>query len=195
MSLYTEIRDDVFSWTNKRLMTAETDMAIRGAIRKAHRAGSFYRDLVTVTVPNLSTATSPQSIDLATYCPLYRQLYSVKPTGSENVIYNDADVRELLDPDGFPKYNIFWVVGTTLYVRAASPSDSVEVTYYKRAVVDDLASLDDWIATEHKDLIVLWAAATILAIVGEQEVKTRVEDLAKLAYADLIGDSVEFIGR
>lgn len=195
MSLYTEIQSDVFAWTNKRLMVAETDMAIRGAIRKAHRAGSFYRDMATVTVSSLSTATSPQSIDVAAALPMYRQLYSVKPTGREDVVYKDADLRDLLDQDGFPKYNIFWMVGLTLFIRAASPSDSVDVTYYKRVNVDDLAMLDDWIAAEHKDLIVLWAAATILALVGEQEVKTRVEALAKLAYDDLIGDSVEIIGR
>lgn len=195
MSLYTEIQSDVFSWTNKRLMVTETDMAIRQAIRKAHRAGSFGRDLVTVAVPGLPTTAAVQNIDVSATCPLYRQLFSVKPTGNDCVIYRDEDVRSLLDMDGFPKYDVFWVVGTTLSIRPRMLSDSVDITYYKRANVDNLELLDDWIATEHKDLIVLWAAATILALVGEQEVKTRVEDLAKLAYSDLIGDSVENVGR
>jgi hypothetical protein len=194
MSLYTEIQSDVFSWTNRRTMVTETDMAIRQAIRKAHRAGSFYRDMTTVSVTGLSTATSPQAIDLSASCPLYRQLYTVKPTGIDSR-YDIADVRDLLDLDGFPKYNVYWVVGTTLYIRASSPTESVDVTYYRRVNVDNLATLDDWIASEHKDLIVLWAAATVLTIVGEQEVKTRVEELAKLAYADLIADSIEAIGR
>lgn len=195
MSLYTEIQADVFSWTNRKLMVTETDMAIRQAIRKAHRAGSFYRDLQTIALTGLSTASAVQTIDLSSACPLYRQLYTVKPVGSDSIQYDDADIRELLDMDGYPKTDIFWVVGTTLSIRPRALSDSVEITYYKRVNVDTLATLDDWLATEHKDLIVLWAAATILTLVGEQEIKTRVENLAKLAYDDLIGDSVEFIGR
>lgn len=195
MSLYTEIQTEVFFWTNRRTMVAETDMAIRAAIRKAHRAASFYRDLQTVSVP-VSTLTSEQTVDLSASCPLYRQLYTVKPTTPAGAVqYEDADVRDLLDADGFLKYNVYWVVGTTLSIRPSVAYDSVDITYYKRVNVDDLNTLDDWIATEHKDLIVLWAAASILAIVGEQEVKTRVEGLAKMAYDDLIGDSMEIIGR
>jgi hypothetical protein len=97
--------------------------------------------------------------------------------------------------DGYPKYDVYWMVGTTLSIRPKAASSSLDVTYYKRVDVDNLALLDDWIATEHKDLIVLWAAATILTLVGEQEVKTRVEALAKLAYEDLIGEATEIIGR
>jgi len=195
MSLYTEIQADVFYWTKRKLMVNETDMAIRQAIRKAHRAGSFPRDMTTVTLTGQSTSTAIQSIDMAANLPSLRQLYHVAPTGIPNVKYEDADIRDLVDQDGYPKTNVFWTVGTTLFIRAASPSDSIDVTYYKLVNVDNLAALDDWIATQHKDLIVLWAAATILTMVGEQEVKTRVEDLTKLAYADLIGDSVEAIGR
>jgi len=196
MSLYTEIQADVFYWTNRKTMILETDMAIRQAIRKAHRAASFYRDLQTVTVPNLSTVSAVQTVDLSTYCPLYRQLYTVKPTAANHgVQYDDSDIRDLLDMDGFVKDNVYWVVGTTLSIRPRTLTDSVDITYYKRPIVDDLSTLDDWIAIEHKDLIVLWAAATILAVSGEQEVKTRVEGLAKLAYEDLIGESIESIGR
>lgn len=194
MSLYTDIRDGVFVFTKRPTLTAETDLAIRQALRKAHRAGSFPRDLVTVANIPVDTTQTVQSIALSSYCPRMRQLYVVKPTGLD-VYYKDDDVRSLLDLDGYPKTDIYWQIGDTLSIRPANSSPTVDIIYYSYPDYSDLTTLSDWIAMHHQDLIVLWATMAVCAIINETEVSERVSKLVEEAYEDLMEEAVEIIGR
>lgn len=193
MSIYTEIRDGVFAWTNRSDLTTETDTAIRQAIRTAHRSGSFYRDLVILPLTALPTDQT-QIIDLSSAAPDFRQLATCGPTGYD-FQYDVTDISDLFDADKYPKTDICYGVGTNLMIRASSPVQDVTLTYWKNPVVSPIASTDSWIADMHQDLIILWAAATVLTMIGEQEIKTRVEALAKLAMQDLIEDSLSIVRR
>lgn len=193
MSLYTEIRDGVMTWTNKPLMVAETDLAIKQALRTAHKAGTFYRDLVTVNLTGQAQDTV-QQIDLPTQCPGFRQMAYVKPTGRE-LHYSFIDITDLFDQDKFYRYDVYYGVGANLVIRAAEPAAELELCYYKYPTTSPIENIDSWIAQDHQDLIILWAAATVLTFAGEQEIKTRVEALAKLAFADLIEDATTLLRR
>lgn len=193
MSTYTDIFDDVVRWTKRPLLINETNMAIRQALRSAHKAGSFYRDLVQVPITGLSTSDAVQQIDLNTWAPNFRQIATFGPTGYD-IRLEEVEIRDLFQ-DGYPKTNVFYGMGTYLMVRAEQPFADYTLTYYTYPVVSPIEGISSWIAVNHQELIVLWAAATILTLVGEQEIKTRVEGLAKIAYDDLISDNVRMIGN
>jgi hypothetical protein len=195
MSAYSDCYAAVVALTNRSALQTLTDMQIRAAIRKAHRAGSFPRDVQIVTVSGLSTANAIQTVDLSAYCPRLRQLKAVKPTSLQDIWYHDEDIGSILDPDGFAKLDVYWQVGTTLNVRPASVTDSLDIYWLGMPDLTDLANFSDWILVNHSDLIAHWAAAAVLGAVGETEAKAGVEELAKALYEDLIEESVEIIGR
>jgi len=194
MSVYTEIRDAVFAWTNRPTFTTETDLAIRHAVRAAHRAGTFYRDLVTTPLVGQSISTQIQTIDLSSVAPMYRQLAYVKPTDYE-MKYDEAHILDLFDLDKQPRLDVYWVVGNTMNIRAAAPAENITLCYYKNPTLTPIADLDSWIAVDHPDLIICSAAASIFAAIGEQEIKARVEAIAKLAKEDLIADNLFAVAR
>lgn len=193
MSLYTDIVAGITVWTNRPDLTAEMDIAIKQALRTAHKSGTFYRDLVVVNLTG-QTVQQVQTIDLSANCPNYRQICYVKPA-SLDIVYDPVDIRDLFDYDRVYKTNVYYGMGTSLILRAANPVDAIDICYHKMPTVNPIANIDSWIADLHQELIVLWAAATILAFIGEQEVKTRVEALAKIAYQDLIEDATELVRR
>lgn len=195
MSAYSDCYAAVVALTNRKSMQDLTDLQIRAAIRKAHRAGSFPRDVQIVPVTGLSTSSTIQTIDLSLYCPRLRQLKAVKPSDLQDIWYHDEDIGSLLDRDGFAKTNIYWQVGTTLNVRAEVPSSSIDIYWLGMPDLTDLANCSDWILVNHSDLIAHWAAANILGSIGETEARKGVGALAAEFYEDLIEESVEIIGR
>lgn len=188
MSIYSEIVAGVVAWTNRPEATAEIDLAIRQAVRAAHNSGKFFKDLNTLSVTGLTTSQI-QTIDLASSAPLYRRLATVKPTGYD-VEYKETDILNLFDNDRFPRTDVYWLVGNTLTIRAAAAVPDITVTYYKNPTTSPISSLDSWIGNEYQDLIICWAAATILNLVGEQEIKVRAEAIAAVGLRDLLANNL-----
>lgn len=189
---YTSIYAQVIEWTNKPAMTVETKSAIRSAVRHAHKAGKFWRDLVTVPVGPVAIEQI-QQIDLTAY-PRFRQLATLKSPQMDKPL-TVVDVLSLVDQDGYAVTNICYGLGTSLAVRAETPSDTYTLTYYAHPDTSDIENVDDWLCELHEDVIVLWAASSVLAMTGEQEIKTRVELLLRVALGDLLSDEIELIGR
>lgn len=195
MSQYTDLIAGILSWTNRPDLQVEMDTGIRNAVRTAHRAGKFARDLVTVNLTE-QVVQQIQEVDFST-TPFvrFRQVATVRPTEREQE-YLPVEVLDLFDPDGYARTNVFYVIGNKINIRAEVPVDKITINYYQRPDVGtDLTLLNDWIIDEYQDLIILWAAATVLAAAGEQEVKTRVETLAKLEYQNLVSDALQSAGR
>lgn len=191
MSIYTDIRDGVFEFTNRTDLTAETDAAIRQAVRTAHKAGSFWRDLVELNLTGQDTTEALQTIDLSVSAPSFKQLAHIGPTDS-NVRYTPVDIKDLLDPEyKVFKTDVCYGMGTNLVIRPAAASEDITMVYWAFPTVSPIADLDSWIASKFPDLIICWASATVLTLIGEQEIKTRVEALAKLEYQALIADNLQ----
>jgi hypothetical protein len=182
----------VNAWTSRPDLTAELDIAIRQAVRAAHNAGKFYRDLASLPITGLAT-DQLQTVDLSVSAPNYRKLAYVKPTGYD-VQYKEVNILDLFDQDNFLRTDVFWVVGNTLNIRAASAVPDITVLYYTNPTTVPIASLNSWIVTLYPDLIACWAAANILAQIGEQEIKTRVEAIAASQRLELIANELSAAG-
>lgn len=195
MSQYTDLTAAIVGWTKKSNLSTEMDIAIKNAIRKAHNAGKFARDLVTVDLTGL-TIQQIQAIDYtnAVNFERFRQLCTIGPTGVD-FQYDIVNVLDLFDSDHYARDDIAYIVGTEINVRAASPTDALTLRYYRRPDLAVIADLNDWIVDQHFDLISLWATSSVLTVMNEKEIASRVDNLAALSYADLIADSVESQGR
>jgi len=192
MATWAELQADVFTWTNRPLLVAETQLALRNAIRMAHRQGKFWRDLTVVPVASVQSQT--QTIILTDTCPRMRQLAYVKDVGNDNFL-SEASITDLLDSDGFHKSDIYWGVGDNLNIRSAYGATSYEIAYYRQPVTTPPESIGDWLLNDYFDVVVLLAAATILGSIGEQEIKQRVDALLLVAMADMVSDQLEVTGR
>jgi hypothetical protein len=192
MSTYSDIFDGVVAWTNRPSLVAETNLAIRQAVRSAHRAGTFPKDLGTVDLT--VTTDQIQQIDLSSAVPDLRAIARVYPTDLDYE-YKEVQVLDLFDNDGYARTDVFWLIGTNLMIRAAAPYSALSLCYYRNPVVSPIEDIDSWIARDHQDLVILWAAATVLTFIGEQEIKTRVEQLAGSALRDLVSESLFITSR
>lgn len=194
MSQYSDLIADISAYTNRPDLTSEMDVAIRRAVRAAHLAGKWIYDQVTVSVP--VTQEQIQTIDLrGSPFERFRSIRVVKPTGLD-YDYTLVDNLDLFDADGLPRENVAYVIGNTLHVRAGYVVDSVDVTYVQLPEIpSSLTDLDDWIVSTYPDTIAMYAAATVLAMIGEQEIKTRIEGMAGAAWEELKRDALNGVPR
>ena len=192
MATWAELVAEVYSWTARPDMVVETELALRQAIRTAHRLGKFSKDLTTVTVaPPLQTI---QTVDIETSLPRFKQLSYVK-SGSLDFYYDEATAQELLDYEGYVKQNVYWNIGTVLNIRAAAAEDSYEIAYYLQPITAPPTAVVDWLLTDYSDVVMLLAVGTVLGLIGEQEIKSRADTMLALAASGLIADNTELTGR
>lgn len=202
MSIWTDLQADVYTWTNRPDLVAETTLALRNALRTAHRQGKFWRDLTVVDSPTLPME-QVQSFTLSTTCPRIRQISYIKTpedstTGYGGIELTEADPRMLLDLDGYSQVDVYWALGDTLYMRARNPVEVYKVGYYLQPqMYDDPGAplTKDWLLTDYWDVPVLLAASTVLAAIGETEIKGRVDQLVSLAISNMVADQTEVTGR
>lgn len=193
MSAWDDMMASVITWTNRPTMVNETTLALRNAIRNAHRLGKFWRDITTViVVPN--NTDQVQSISLTDTCPRMRQLAFLQDVASD-AAYRETSASDLLDEDGFHKVDVYWGVGSALTFRLGRPTNQLKIGYYLQPVTSPPEAVGDWLTDAYPDVVVLMAATTILSMIGEQEIKGRVDQLLAIAAADLISDQLEVYGR
>lgn len=189
MALWDDVLAEVISVTNRPELTAETAIALRQAVRAAHKSHKFWRDLTVVTKSSLSASDALQTISITSDLPRFRQMAYVK-SGTTDKFYRPVDISDLVDSYSLLKVDVYYIAGTDIKLRAYSPETSYDFCYYQYPIVSPTSSFDSWIADEHRDLLVAWAASTVCAMVGEQEIKSRMDQLVAIGLADLVQDNV-----
>jgi hypothetical protein len=200
--LYDDIFAAVVVWTNKPGLVSETQLAIKQAVTAAHRSARFPRDLIRGPqfVAPVPAADGTQKFDYTaafTYVARPRQLAGLIDV-DRDIRFTQIDVTDQRDQDGFYKLDVVYLMGVDLIIRPAVAANLLKIEYY--FLPDPLQfatgqTIDDWLCISHFELIVLMAAASVLALIGEQEIKQRVEMLAASALADLKHDELELFGR
>lgn len=193
MALWDDLREGVALHTKRPDLSALTDAALRQAIRTAHKSGKYWRDLIKVTVAPESGDVI-QQFNISSQFTRFRQIAYIK-NSADDFWYRPADISDLVDDYGYAKTDIYYGIGTKLLIRASVPQEQYEVCYYQHPVVSPPSSVISWIAEEYSDVVILWAASTVLSAIGEQEIKQRIDQLALIAFADLQQDNIEIFGR
>lgn len=192
MALWDELIAEAVVLTKRPDLVAYGALALRQAIRMAHKSGKYWRDLVKVTVT--PTVQALQEVDLVATTTRFRQVAYLKSSGTDK-FYDPVTVDDLIDADRYVRTDVYYGFGDKLMIRSRGPEESYELAYYQYPIVSPTSSFDSWIADQHRDLLVLWTAMTILGTVGETEIRGTLEKLALVALADLQSDSLEIVGR
>ena len=196
MPTWAELQAEVYTWTNRPTQVAETTVALKSAIRTVHKSGKFWRDLAKTTTAALPL-DAQQSVLVTDLHPRFRQMAYVK-SATQDVYYDPVTIDDQLDHNRLQKQNIYYGMGNGVIIRAASPESQYECAFYTypdMAFVTSGGNSTDWIYSDFQELVCLWAASTILATIGEQEIKSRVDQLAAIMFADLQQDNIEVVGR
>ncbi len=193
MATWAELITEIYSLTNRPDLVAETNLALRQAVRIGHKSAKFWRDLQEVTVPAL--VAQVQEIDIPSYMPQFRAIALLRSEANDQIEFKDVTIGDLLDNDGVSRTDVYWGVGTKLKLRAAAPEANYRVMYYKYPIVFPTASFNSWLAEEHSDFLILWSAINVLSAVGEQEIKSRLEPLAAVELSALQKSNIEIVGR
>lgn len=190
MTTYAQIRDNVYALTGRPDMVVETGIAIRNAVRAAHKLHAFWRDLVVISATPTDPAAQIQSIPME-QMPGFRKLAYAKYPDTDTYLCV-TDVADLVTEFGAAKTNIIYGAGATLKIRAAILQPSYEIAYYQMPTFTENTSgpFASWIGEERPELIEAMAASFICGLIGEQEIRGRVDQLVSLFAADLAQDSI-----
>lgn len=193
MALWDDLLAEVIVLTNRRDRVAETGIFLRKAVRDLHNAGRFWRDLASVTIPDLPQ-TQVQEIDLSVHAPLFRKAASLAPAGLPDNWLTPVGIDEMLDVDNYIKPNIYWGFGNAIRVRASTPQSSYILQYWAYPAVTP-TTFNSWIAANHRDAIVVRAAAAVLRSVNEAEQASRLETLAATLQAEVVSNNTLIEGH
>jgi hypothetical protein len=192
MPLWSALQTKVYTYTNRPDLAAETLAALRRALRTAHQSGKYWRDLDQLTLTGSDPSLQVQSYSLSGTA--VRAVATIKRWDLDEY-FSPVAIDDLVDLDGYARVNVYWGMGTTINVRAQPADSQYRMTYYRWPTTSGAESVDSWILDLHEDTVICMAAATVLGIVGEQEIKSRMDQLAALGLADLQQDSLEVYGR
>lgn len=193
MKSWNELITEIYTLTNRPDLVGETSLALRQAVRSAHKSGKYWRDLVEV--PVTISVDQIQIIDLTVFAPRFRGLAYLRPTEYQDLYFDEVEISGLLDADGYANTNTFWGFGNQLRLRAANPVANYTLAYYRYPTVFPTDAFNSWIAEDHEDLLILWAAMAVLGMVGETDIRGRLEQLALTALANLQQDNIEITAR
>lgn len=159
--------DEVFVYTNRPDLVAETISSIKKATYKAHNVDEFPEDLITVqVVPTQSPDNSSLAIDITAEpflrCRKITSISNYPVTTS----YSAVGADDLFGDYGTLKSNIFYKAGLQ-YVLLAAPQPAQVSVNYLRFPDQDPESYNSWIAQYHEAAIVEEAASMVFKAIGK----------------------------
>lgn len=191
---WAEVVTEVGIWTSRPDMVTETNLAIRQAIRRLHRSARFWRDLVvaSVTPTDVVIGTGNQQIDLSDLANYRQAAYLRYPL--QDAFLKPVDIADLLDQDNYLQDGVYWGMGNNLQIRTTTPQTTYVLAYLTHPNVVGNDS-DSWLFLNYQDAVTLVAAAIILKLIGEDEIRTKVEALAAEEIRNIVQDNLEVESR
>lgn len=177
-------------------MVGLTDSALRSAFRTVHKQNKFWRDLAEYEVtPVLSSFDdTTYEIDISTYTN-WRDLAYLKPSSDTNVDFEVVTPTDLLDSDRLIRTNVVWGFGSTLRMRSSYDTDETyKLGYYKYPTVFPTNQFADWAVDQNIDVFIRLAAVEILGALGENEMKTTIQQMALSQLRQFISDNLVLKG-
>jgi hypothetical protein len=194
MATWNDLIAEITTLTKRPDLDGEMQLALRQAVRIAHKSGKYWRDLGETTITD-SSSNAVQVFDIPSLAPQFRAVATLGSLSNERLYFNPVTIDDLLDSDGYLRQNVYWGVGTSLKLRASTPEPTYPLTYYKYPLVFPTSSFNSWIADQHSDLLILMAAAQVMGAVGEQEIRSRLEGMIPAELAELQRSNIEIVGR
>lgn len=210
MTTLTELRNSVYTITNRPDLVAETTLAIQTATLKEHAAIDYTKDLVSVIIPTVPTVPETYRYELDTQSLVllprkYKAVREILPAdllpAAQTIsgVYGLIDFREVAVDNIFNGYqqerpNYYYLQSAgILNVVAARAVANIQLIYYGLVKVGE-ATYASWIADQFPYAIQLAAAASIYASIGRDSESKRLRLEALDARNDIIRSNVTDIG-
>jgi len=172
MTTLAALLADVYSITNRPDLTAESTVAVKAAVLKAHQSDFFPRDIITGSFTFASPSLNVQAFTVSTLTRwrAWSYLQNFSPTSTPNQP-SDARLFDILTPNNlFDEYNILkadmaWQVGMTLNLRSAVALPVLYYGFYQNQNITDINDMG-WISDSHPYAIVFEAARVVFKMIG-----------------------------
>src|SRR5256885_6877502 len=136
-------------------VVSDTEQVIDTTLIDRFRAVSYIRKFMTVDVNGNPITPTTEQGDLTETAP-----------------------EKAFDGYGFDKLNVFYRSGTAIKIRSSTPMNQVFMGYYTFPIIEPIASMDSWIATEYPELIAVKAKARIFKDIGKDDESKSAKDEA-----------------
>lgn len=167
----TELRNEVYTLTNRPDLVAETLSAVRAATLKLHQIDYFYKDIYETGLVFSSPAYT-QQLEYRTLIPRYRALKYLRKTdatGSDTLGFFDIIAPEnVLDQYAINRNDVAYVAGQVIQIRSSTEFQYAILGCYLQPDITE-SGYNSWIAMDHPYAIVFEAAATVFKMIGDTE--------------------------
>lgn len=191
-----ELRQEVYTLTNRPGLVAETLTAIRSATLKLHQLDYFYKDLFETGVI-FTSAEYLQSLEYRTLIPRWRALKYIRKTdstGSDSGKLLDVVVPEsILDNFGTNREDVCYVAGSQIQIKSSTALQYILLGCYTQPDISELG-YTSWIAVDHPYAIVFEAAATVFKAIGDTEKFAAYTQLSAMQAAEIKMSNIQSYG-
>lgn len=192
----SELRQEVYTLTNRPTLVAETLTAIRAATLKLHQSDYYYKDLFETGIL-FTNALYVQSLDYRTLIPLWRSLKYIRKTdstGTEQGAFFDIIVPEnVLNSYGTDREDVCYVAGANIQIKSSTLLQYAMLGCYVNPNITE-AGYDSWIALDHPYAIVYEAAAGVFKMIGDTEKYAAYTQLAAIQAAEIRMSNIQAQG-
>lgn len=204
MASFSELRDTVYTITNRPDLVNETTLALRKALFKFHSADSWKQDLNMVVLTMASHTPLEQwrwNIPLSTF-PRHRrpknlrippQDFRVGMPSSGNALFyppfnqlsTHGGFQFLTEDNIFDSYlleksNYFYMAGASIYIKASWEPLKLEYWYYQNPLfssTEDPNNISSWIADQFPDYICEEASSAVFKAIGKDDEVSRYREI------------------
>jgi len=193
----TELRNEVYTLTNRPDLVAETLTAVRSATLKLHQMDYFYKDIyetgIVFTLPLYS-----QQIEYRTLVPRWRSLKYLRKTdatGYDNgVFFQVLSIPEMVEDDyRLNKKDVCYVAGSIVQILSSTQFQYAILGCYLQPDITE-ATYNSWIALDHPYAIVFEAAATVFKMIGDTDQYAAYTRLAVEQANDVKISNIQAVG-
>jgi hypothetical protein len=193
----TELRQEVYTLTNRPDLVNETLTAIRSATLKLHTLDYFYKDIFEtgITFPDPGYL---QQLEYRTVVPRWRALKYLRKTDvsahQDGEFLTVLSIPEMVEDDyKLNRNNVCYVAGQVVQIRS---SDLLQYALLGCYIYPDIteADYDSWIALDHPYAIVFEAASKVFKIIGDTDQFNAFTQLAREEAAMISMSNIQAVG-
>jgi hypothetical protein len=193
----TELRNEVYTLTNRPDLVAETLSAVRSATLKCHQSDYFYKDIFETGIA-FAGPQYRQQLEYRTVIPKYRALKYLRKTdaaGADTFGFFDIITPEnVLNEYNVNRNDVAYVAGTVIQIRSSTEFQYMILGCYLLPDITESA-YTSWVAIDHPYAIVYEAAASVFKMIGDTEKFAAHTAMAQMELANLKLSNIESTGR
>ena len=193
----TELRNEVYTLTNRPDLVAETLSAVRAATLKLHQIDYFYKDLYETGV-SFTSAEYKQQIEYRTLLPRWRALKYIRKTDvtgdGEGVFFTVLAIPEMVeDQYQINIKDVCYVAGSVVQILSSTKFQYIILGCYLNPDITE-SGYNSWIALDHPYAIIFEAAATVFKMIGDTEKFAAHTGLSQIEQNNLKITNIQGIG-